>query len=130
MTDNWDYRFFERSEFECKCGCGKADMDHDFMKKLVNLRLAVKNPVIINSGFRCRSHNETVGGAENSPHLEGKAADISVSGSKAHKLIGHAEFCGFVGIGVSQKGDHSKRFIHLDTAEQTPDRPRPWIWSY
>ena len=126
----WNYQGFSPEEFECKCGCGRAEMDSEFMRKMVNLRRAIGGPVIINSGFRCEDHNAAVGGSENSPHLEGKAADIRVKGRGAHYLIGRAEFCGFGGIGVSQKGDHGSRFIHVDNADQIPGRPRPWLWSY
>ena len=128
MTE-WDYRFFEQSEFACPC-CGEAEMDGEFMRKLVNLRLAAKMPLIINSGYRCPEHNDRVGGASNSPHMEGVAADIRVKGAEARSLVGAAEFCGFTGIGVSQRGDWSSRFIHVDIAQRQTDRPRPWLWSY
>jgi len=36
------------------------------------------HPVLISSGFRCGDLNEAVGGAENSAHLLGCAADFSV----------------------------------------------------
>jgi zinc D-Ala-D-Ala carboxypeptidase len=125
----WNYRFFNKNEFVCGC-CGKAEMDDEFMRKMVNLRLAAKQPVLITSGFRCEKHNKKVGGASHSPHLEGLAADIEVLGADARRLVGAAEFCGFSGIGISQKGDWSSRFIHVDNAKETENRPRPWIWSY
>jgi len=31
---------------------------------------------------------------------------------------------------VSQRGAHGKRFIHLDTMEDSDTHPRPWVWSY
>jgi len=31
------------------------------------------------------------------------------------------------GVGISQKGKHKSRFIHLDTIDSDN---RPWIWSY
>ena len=31
------------------------------------------------------------------------------------------------GIGISQKGKHKSRFIHLDTIDSDN---RPWVWSY
>lgn len=41
-------------------------------------------PIIVNSGFRCKELNELIGGAKNSDHLFGCAADIrSCSNSKA-----------------------------------------------
>ena len=52
-----------------------------------NLRLLVENvldplreawghPIIVTSGFRCKLLNEMVGGAPNSQHVQGMAADI------------------------------------------------------
>src|SRR5215471_1652629 len=36
------------------------------------------HPVLISSGFRCGDLNEAVGGAENSAHLLGAAADFTI----------------------------------------------------
>ena len=126
----WNYKNFSEDEFKCSCPCGGVDMDPDFMIRMVRLRMALDAPVIISSGWRCVSHNADVGGAEHSPHLDGCAADIKCHGTLARKLIGAADFCGFSGIGVSQRGDWGGRFIHLDSAKEIPERPRPWIWSY
>jgi len=38
------------------------------------------HPVLITSGFRCGDLNEAVGGAENSAHLFGAAADFTIPG--------------------------------------------------
>ena len=43
------------------------------------LRKAMGKPVIINSGYRCWLLNQKVGGARNSQHLKGQAADIRVT---------------------------------------------------
>lgn len=40
------------------------------------LRLAWGKPIVVSSGYRCRKLNDAVGGAKNSQHLEGSAADI------------------------------------------------------
>ncbi len=125
----WDYQFFDESEFVCGC-CGEHNMDHEFMKKLVNLRRAFSKPMIITSGYRCIIHNGNVGGSRHSPHMEGVACDVKVVGGDALRFVSHAEFCGFKGIGVKQSGDWGSRFIHVDTAESTKDRNRPWLWSY
>ncbi|MEB3286185.1 MAG: D-Ala-D-Ala carboxypeptidase family metallohydrolase [Vampirovibrionales bacterium] len=37
-------------------------------------------PIVITSGYRSVEHNKTVGGAKNSYHLQGMAADIVVPG--------------------------------------------------
>lgn len=40
------------------------------------LREAYGKPIIVTSGYRCKSLNTLVGGAKNSQHLTGEAADI------------------------------------------------------
>ena len=37
-------------------------------------------PLMVDSGFRCQALNEAVGGASNSAHLEGRAADLVPEG--------------------------------------------------
>ncbi len=69
---------FWRSEFACKCGCGRATVDAVTLRVAEKVRGFVGGPVSINSGFRCFAHNRKVGGAENSQHLTGMAADLAV----------------------------------------------------
>ena len=45
-------------------------------KVLEPLRQHFGKPIKINSGFRCKALNEAVGGAKNSYHTKGRAADI------------------------------------------------------
>src|SRR6185312_6386314 len=48
---------------------------------LEKLRAALGGaPITIVSGYRSPSHNTAVGGAKQSQHMEGRAADIQVSG--------------------------------------------------
>ena len=61
-------------------------------------------------------------------HVSGKAADILIERAEAYKLLSLAFDVGFTGLGVNQKG--GARFLHLDTIESSPTRPRPTIWSY
>lgn len=53
---------------------------------LLPLREAIGAPITINSGYRCRAVNMTVGGAANSLHLWGLAADI-YAGDRQSLLI-------------------------------------------
>lgn len=82
---------FSLSEFKCKCG--KCEMPPEVLKnvselakQLQVLRDHLKAPITINSSYRCESHNKKVGGAKNSQHLLGKAADIKVSGLSSLKV--------------------------------------------
>ena len=51
------------------------------------LREAVQLPVIVNSAFRSFVVNTSVGGAENSQHRKGLAADIRIEGWSNERLI-------------------------------------------
>lgn len=122
---------FTEDEFRCKCGCGRADMDEDFIDTLQTIRDAMKHPLIVSSGFRCPEHNNRVSSTGlNGPHTTGKAVDISIYGVWAWALIGAAlgnTLDPIYGLGVNQKGPHKSRFIHLDKVQSSP---RPWVWSY
>lgn len=48
-------------------------------------------PLIISSGFRCGALNEAVGGAENSAHLLGCAADFTIEGLSPLEICGALE---------------------------------------
>lgn len=54
--------------------------------RLQVIRDLLGKPVIINSGYRSRAHNRQVGGAPNSLHLSGMAADIVVPGMPAGEV--------------------------------------------
>ena len=125
---------FAISEMECKCGCGTADMDEDFMKILQNIREDMNRPLKISSGVRCANHNSKVSSTgKDGPHVprtNGTAAsDILIAGADALRLIDIARKHGISGVGISQRGNHAKRFIHLDTISDN-HHPRPTMWSY
>ena len=128
MGQNWEY--FTRDELKCKCGCEDAPMTDDFMHMLIDIREEFDRPMIITSAFRCASHNNKIGGAQNSPHLHGSAVDVAVNYKDAYDLIGIALQHGMTGIGIKQKGSPSGRFIHLDNMMASENRPRPTVWSY
>lgn len=44
-------------------------------------------PITVNSGFRCEELNRLVGGARNSEHLSGRAADITVGSKAANRRL-------------------------------------------
>ena len=72
-----DTKNFKVSEFACKCGCGKDDIDQRVMDMAQTIRDALGVPVKVNSGCRCEKHNAKVGGVKGSKHVLGKAADLS-----------------------------------------------------
>lgn len=85
----WTWRFdnFTPEEFACKCGCGYENPDYLLVALLQRLRDEVQRPVVVNSGCRCRGHNEAIGGSSNSQHLRCKAADIRIDGMTSQQII-------------------------------------------
>jgi len=123
MNSPWQY--FTMKELTCQCGCGRMEMDLDFMAIIVAIRRELGFPLPVTSGCRCSEHNNSISTTGFSgPHTTGKAVDIRISHEPAFLLIASALRHGITGIGVRQKG--RKRFIHLDSLES----PRPRIWSY
>ena len=79
LTDN-----FYLSEFQSNDG---ASMPLEVLENVKLLAVELQKirdhfnaPITINSGYRSPRHNKAVGGAKNSQHLLGNAADIVVHG--------------------------------------------------
>ena len=100
---------FSVNEFKCR-HCGKViNIDPLLIAKLECLRASIGNkPILINSGYRCETHNKNVGGAKNSYHMKGKAVDIRINGDMKElaKMADRIFYKGGVGI--------YKTFIHVD----------------
>lgn len=123
-------KHFSHNELQCKCGCGQAKMDEDFLARLEDLRVAFAKPLVVTSGYRCPDHNARVSGTgSKGPHTTGKAVDVLITGADAYNILLLALSLNFSGIGVSQRGEHGARFIHLDNLS-FPEYPRPRVWSY
>ena len=77
-------KWFTEKEFKCRC-CGElpAEVQGNVKALVANVldpaREKLGLPITVNSGYRCRHHNETVGGAVKSQHMAGEAADITCS---------------------------------------------------
>ena len=71
--------------------------------------------VRILSGKRSPEHNKSVGGADNSPHLTGDAADIEVAlGDKSAEQVKQELFdAGFTTVGLITEKD-GKAYYHVD----------------
>ena len=61
-----------------ECAAALASLINDVLDPL---RERYGKPIYVNSGYRCPALNALVGGAKNSAHLRGQAADIT-AGSK------------------------------------------------
>jgi uncharacterized protein YcbK (DUF882 family) len=117
-----EYVHFKKEEFDCK-HTGENQMQHEFMLKLVTLRLRYAKPLRVTSGYRDVTHPAEARKSISGAHSHGVAVDLAVQGADAYRVLELATTLGFTGIGVQQKGDG--RFIHLDTYT---DYPR--VWSY
>lgn len=74
-------KYFTMNEFQCKDGCEMPASARENIKALVEnvldpVREQLGKPIYVNSGYRCPRHNLKVGGAVNSQHMKGEAADI------------------------------------------------------
>jgi uncharacterized protein YcbK (DUF882 family) len=128
MSVDWSKsKYFKSDEFVCS-HTGKSEMDEEFIFKLNQLRDNFGKPLNISSGYRDPTHPVEAMKKAAGAHSTGQACDILIERQDAFKLLSLAFLVGFTGIGVNQKG--GARFLHLDTIESSPARPRPTIWSY
>lgn len=82
-------------------------MDSTLLERLQSIRSEVGRPVIINSGYRCPSHNSAVGGASQSRHMVGDAADFRIPGMSIAQQRELAEkYFGGDGIGYANTYTH------------------------
>lgn len=74
---------------------GVVHVDRELLRRLELLRARIGLPLRIVSGFRSVETNRAVGGAVNSQHLYGRAADIPSGYARVDDVV----WCGFTGIG-------------------------------
>ena len=117
---------FSDIELCCSC-CGENRMEESFLLRLQAVRDAFAYPMHVNSAYRCSAFNMRISktGA-NGPHTTGRAIDIGVAGKDALRLVALALKHGMTGIGLSQKGDYTSRFLHMD--DLTEGRPHTWTY--
>ena len=65
----------------------KMNMEKLIDRVLDPIRSLYGKPIYVNSGFRCLTLNKVVGGAKNSSHLMGQAADITGGNPRENKKI-------------------------------------------
>ena len=109
---------FELSEFASKDG-SKTPLDvienlKELAYNLQVIRDTIKAPIRINSGYRSPSHNKRIGGAVNSFHVKGMAADIVVDGYSPEEVFATLEI--LMRSGKIKKGGLKKynTFVHYD----------------
>jgi len=109
---------FNLSEFQCKCGCEMPSKVFDnvllLAEQLQVLRDALNTPIHITNSYRCEPHNKEVGGAKNSQHLLGKAADIQIEHLTSREISTTIEI--FIDEGIMKQGGLATypTFVHYD----------------
>ncbi len=108
VSDNFMLR-----EFQCKCGCQQVKLHSELLKRLQAIRKETGRPVVVNSGYRCPTHNKKVGGAADSQHIHGKAADVVIQGLSIadQRKVWEKHFANG-GIG------YANTYTHVDTRGQ------------
>jgi zinc D-Ala-D-Ala carboxypeptidase len=126
---------FDFSEFTSHDGSGfsggkvSATQTKENVRRLMYKLEAVRRksgsrPITINSGFRSIAYNQSVGGATNSMHLYGIAADIVVSGQTTRDTYRVAETCGFSGLEA-----YTHSWQHVDSRVEYPYGSQFWWWE-
>ena len=107
---------FKSTEFDCHGSgcCSSTQVDENLVKYLQKIRDHFGKPVTVSSGYRCATHNKNIGGATNSRHSKGQAADIYISGVTPAEIAKYAESIGILGIGLYET-DKDGHFVHIDT---------------
>ncbi len=118
--------YFRSKEFDCRCGCGKNNIDPALVANLNLVREHAGTPpgmpLVVDSGCRCTTHNAHVGGSPTSSHLTGHAADIrAINESTRFKIVASALIHGINRIGIG------KTFIHLDNDKS---KAQSVFWLY
>ena len=106
---------FRVREFACNDGSDKILIDIDNVTQLQKIRTHFSKAITITSGYRTKSYNVKIGGATNSYHTKGMAADIVVKDIDARKVAMYAENIGCHGVIWYPL----KKFTHIDTRLNT-----------
>ena len=97
---------FNLKEFQCTC-CKRVMLDPELVGRLQMMRDELGAAITVNSGYRCAAHNRDVGGAKDSQHLYGKAADITAKDLPRLALLAE-EYFSNQGLGLY------KNYVHVD----------------
>lgn len=78
------------------------------------LRAHFNAPVTVNSAYRTPEYNASIGGAKNSQHILGKAADVVIKGVSPDEVADAIEF--LIEVGLMKEGGVGRydTFTHYD----------------
>ena len=108
-------------EFECPC-CHRVKLDARLIEVLEKVRAHIGKSVQVTSGYRCPEHNKAIGGAKDSDHLYGWAADIVVKGMAPEELVEVAANAGGIRLGTYR--NRSCVHVGVQHRDGLPDRWR------
>lgn len=105
---------FTGKEFRCKDGTKEFLYCPNLIEVLEEIRNNFNKPVIINSGYRTPEWNVKVGGARNSYHCKGMAADIRI------RDVSTSDIAKFASKIMENHGGviRYKNFVHVDVREK------------
>jgi zinc D-Ala-D-Ala carboxypeptidase len=116
-----ELKYFKPQELVCPC-CGASGVTDELKDLLDWLREKYGKPIVVNSAYRCKKHNEQVGGVPESAHTTGEAVDIGCSFAVDRmKLITLLREASVDRIGLA------KTFIHFDISKTLP---QDVFWLY
>lgn len=107
-----------KEEFDCNDGSEMPEEVLENIKKLaVQLQIVrdfFNSPIKINSGYRSKEYNKKIGGATNSQHILGTAADFTVKGYTPDQVANTIESLHRIGaIKIGGLGRYDT-FTHTD----------------
>ena len=106
-------------EFACKDGSDAVLVAPRLVMVLQSIRDHFGAPVTINSAYRTPQYNDKVGGAAQSQHCYGTAADITVKCVSVEKVAAYARkiMPDWGGVGIYK----AQGFTHIDVRETRSD---------
>ena len=115
---------FTVSEFACHDGSDQVLVDEALVTILQQIRDHFQVPVTINSGYRTKVYNRSIGSGDGSQHVLGTAADIVVRDVPPLLVAQYAEHLMPSRGGIGLYGD----FVHVDVrpARARWDRRGRW----
>lgn len=91
-------------------------ISQELIAKLELLRQKLNCTVTIINGYRCKAHNQAVGGSKSSTHLFGYAADIRCLDAKSGPISGKLVCCKAQDLGFSGIGYMRNNSVHVDVS--------------
>ncbi len=131
LTEHFSLGELVASDYAIRHGINNMPVDHEVLSNLNALALGLERaravlllPMHINSGYRSPKVNAGIGGAQNSAHLRGLAADFVIHGVSPRevclRLQEHADTIGF------DKLIHEGTWTHISFPE-AEERPRAQV---